>query len=91
MAFDKLFDKAKKTADKAKETAAEALDAGAESVIMAKDAAVDMIDVGKGKLQEGMAAVIEETNNIKVILQNRLSYYRYQCNDLCTPEGETSD
>jgi len=36
---------------------------------MAKDAAVDMIDVGKGKLQEGMAAVIEETNNIKVILQ----------------------
>lgn len=70
MAFDKLFDKAKETADKAKETAAEVLDAGAESAIMAKDAAVDMIDVGKGKLQEGMVIVIEETNKIIAILQN---------------------
>jgi hypothetical protein len=70
MAFDKLFDKAKETADKAKETAAEVLDAGAESAIMAKDAAVDMIDVGKGKLHEGMVIVIEETNKIIAILQN---------------------
>ncbi|HEY44409.1 MAG TPA: hypothetical protein G4O11_10545 [Anaerolineae bacterium] len=81
MAFDKFSDKAKETVDKAKETAAKVLDAGSESVIKAKDAAAesaikakdtaaDIIDVGKGKLQEGMATVIEETNNIKTILQN---------------------
>ena len=70
MALDNLFDKAKETADKAKEAAAEVLDAGADSVIMAKDAAVNMIDVGKGKLQEGMVIVIEETNKIITILQN---------------------
>ena len=70
MAIDELFDKAKETADKAKETAAEMLDAGAESVILAKDAVVDIIDAGKGKLQEGLIKVIEETNKIIAILQN---------------------
>jgi len=70
MEFDKLVDKAKQTAGKAKDAASEVLDAGRETALKAKKTADDSLAIGKEKLQKGMATVIEETNNLKVILQN---------------------
>ena len=70
MEFDKLIDKAKETADKAKDVAAEVIDVGKESALKAKMTADDSLAIGKEKLQKGMATVIEETNNLKIILQN---------------------
>lgn len=69
MEFDKLVDKAKQTAGKAKDAAAEAIDAGKETALKAKKTADDSLAIGKEKLQKGMTTVIEETNNLKVILQ----------------------
>ena len=70
MEFDKLVDKAKQTAGKAKDAAAEVIDAGKETALKAKKTADDSLAIGKEKLHKGMATVIEETNNLKVILQN---------------------
>ena len=70
MEFDKLVSKAKETAGKAKDAAAEVIDAGKETALKAKKTADDSLAIGKEKLQKGMATMIEETNNLKVILQN---------------------